>query len=203
MSKPKLRKKSAATKGSATGGLPPFQGRALLDSAREIWMAGLGAFGRAQEEGGKLFERLVREGMNLEQKTRRFATGQVDGARDAVENTVATVRERATDTWDKLEKVFEERVSNALKKLGVPGREEMEALLERVEELNREVRKSQGARAPAAKKAAPRKAPRSVKTGVRKARQSVAMMADAATDVQVAATKAVKRAVRKATAAIT
>jgi hypothetical protein len=115
---------------------------------------------------------------------------------------VATVRERATDTWDKLEKVFEERVSNALKKLGVPGREEMEALLERVEELNREVRKSQGARAPAAKKAAPRKAPRSVKTGVRKARQSVAMMADAATDVQVAATKAVKRAVRKATAAI-
>lgn len=203
MPKPKLKKKSAASKSaSAHGGLPQFQGRALIDSAREIWMAGLGAFGRAQEEGGKVFERLVREGMSLEQKTRRFATGQVDGARDAVETTVANVRERATDTWDKLEKVFEDRVSNALQKLGVPGREEMEALLERVEELNREVRKSQGGRAPAAKKAAPRKSSRSVKTGVRKAKESVAMMADAATDVQVAATKAVKRAVRKATSAI-
>lgn len=165
MSKPKLKKKSAASKGAAAkSGLQQLQGRALIDSAREIWMAGLGAFGRAQEEGGKVFERLVREGMSLEQKTRRFATGRVDGARDAVEHTVANVRERATDTWDKLEKVFEDRVSNALKKLGVPGREEMEALLDRVEELNREVRKAQGVRTTAAKKpakkaAAPRKAP--------------------------------------------
>jgi poly(hydroxyalkanoate) granule-associated protein len=174
MSKPKLKKKSAAAHvPSAHGGLPQFQGRALIDSAREIWMAGLGAFGRAQEEGGKVFERLVREGMSLEQKTRRFATGQVDGARDAVEHTVANVRERATDTWDKLEKVFEDRVSNALKKLGVPGREEMEALLERVEELNREVRKSQGGRAPAMKKAAPRKSSRPVKTGGRKATSAI------------------------------
>lgn len=202
MSKPKLKKKSAATSAGSRPAPSSFQGRALIDSAREIWMAGLGAFGRAQEEGSKVFERLVREGMSLEQKTRRFATGRVDDARDAVENTVANVRERATDTWDKLEKVFEDRVSKALKKLGVPGREEMEALLERVEELNREVRKAQSGRGPGPQKSAPRKARGSVRSGMRKAKESVAMMADAATDVQVAATKAVKRAVRKATSAI-
>lgn len=170
MSKPKLKKSSAASKrATAHGGVPQFQGRSLIDSAREIWMAGLEAFARAQEEGNKIFERLVREGMSLEQKTRRFATGQVDGARDAVETTVANVRERATDTWDKLEKVFEDRVSKVLQKLGVPGRAEMDALLERVEELNREVRKSQGRRAPAAKKKVPRKSSDSVKTGGREA----------------------------------
>lgn len=210
MSKPKLKKKASARQAGKPGSFPGLQGHALIDSAREIWMAGLGAFGRAQEEGGKLFERLVREGASLESRTRRFATGQVDGARDAVETTVANVRERATDSWDRLEKVFEDRVSNALKKLGVPGREEMEALLQRVEELNRDVRKSQGTRATPPKKSAPatKAAPakkakaRSVKSGVRKAKASVALMADAASDVQVAATKAVKRAVRKATSAI-
>ena len=210
MSKPKLKKKASTTQASQRGSFPGLQGHALIDSAREIWMAGLGAFGRAQEEGGKLFERLVSEGSNLENRTRRFATGQVDGARDAVETTVATVRERATDSWDRLEKVFEDRVSNALKKLGVPGRDEMEALLQRVEELNRDVRKAQSPRATAPKKKAPtaKTAPskkakaRSVTSGVRKAKASVALMADAASDVQVAATKAVKRAVRKATSAI-
>lgn len=209
MSKPKLKKKATSTQGSKNSPFPGLQGHALIDSAREVWMAGLGAFGRAQEEGGKLFERLVREGASLESRTRRFATGQVDGARDAVESTVANVRERATDSWDRLEKVFEDRVSSALKKLGVPGREEMEALLQRVEELNRDVRKAQGSAKAAPRKVASSKAPaakkaksRSVKSGVRKAKESVALMADAASDVQVAATKAVKRAVRKATSAI-
>ncbi len=154
MSKPKLKKKSAAA--AAVDALKP---KSLLDSAQQIWMAGLGAFGRAQEEGTKLFDALITEGVTLEHKTRKFATGGVDVARDAVETTVAQVRERAHDTWDRLEKVFEDRVSRALGKLGVPGRDEMQALLNRVEELNRALRKM-GSAPTAATKAArkPRKA---------------------------------------------
>lgn len=156
VTKPKLKKKSGP--GPARPGTA--RARSLVDSAQQIWMAGLGAFGRAQEEGTKLFESLVKEGANLEQITRKFATGRVDSARDAVENTVAQVKERAADTWDRLEKVFEDRVSRALARLGVPGREEMQALLERVEELNRAVRKlnEQGGspRGAARKTAAPR-----------------------------------------------
>lgn len=161
MAKPKLKSKSGTGSASGTGFDPPK----LLDNAREIWMAGIGAFARAQEEGGRLFERLVREGASIEKKTRSFATGRVDGARDAVENTVSQVRERATDTWDRLEKVFEERVSNALTKLGVPGRDDMQALLDRVEELTAEVRRSKAgvgassaSKAPAAKRAAAKNA---------------------------------------------
>lgn len=154
--KPKLKKKSAADQAHAKAG-------SLMDSAQQVWMAGLAAFSRAQGEGGKLFENLVREGVSLEQKTRRFATGKVDEARDAVETKVAQVRERAHDTWDRLEKVFEDRVARALTKLGVPGRDELQALLEWVEELNRSIRKgSPKAEAPKAKARAKRRAPRKV-----------------------------------------
>lgn len=155
--KPKLKKaKSAAEHAQAKAGT-------LMDSAQQVWMAGLAAFSRAQGEGGKLFENLVKEGVTIEQKTRRFATGKVDEARDAVETKVAQVRERAHDTWDRLEKVFEDRVARALTKLGVPGRDEMQALLERVEDLNRSIRRGTAkAEAPKAKPArrAPRKAAR-------------------------------------------
>jgi poly(hydroxyalkanoate) granule-associated protein len=169
MAKPKLKKKAGAVGGSSSGGSSSSSSssstkRSLMDSAQQIWMAGLGAFHRAQDEGGKLFELLVKEGSTLEQKTRRFATGKVDEARGSVETTVATVKERAADTWDRLEKVFEERVSRALGKLGVPGRDEMQALTTRVEELNRQVRKLNARPEPAARKAVPKAQPRAAST---------------------------------------
>jgi poly(hydroxyalkanoate) granule-associated protein len=203
-SKPKLKKKPQHAQSASAD-----KAKSLMESAQQIWMAGLGAFGRAQEEGGKVFEGLVREGMSLEQKTRRFATGKVDVARDAVETTVAQVKERASDTWDRLEKVFEDRVSRALGKLGVPGRDEMQALIERVEDLNRAVRSLGGAPArraakrPAGKRAGKGKpAKKSVKTGVAKARKGAALVVEAATDLQDAATSAVKSAVKRARKAV-
>jgi poly(hydroxyalkanoate) granule-associated protein len=162
--KPKLKKKPQAAAASAAAD----KAKTLLDSAQQIWMAGLGAFGRAQEEGGKLFEGLVREGSTLEQKTRRFATGKVDVARDAVESTVSQVKERASDTWERLEKVFEERVSRALGKLGVPGRDEMQALIDRVEELNRAVRSLGGIPAKGGKRTAKGPARKAAKRGAKK-----------------------------------
>lgn len=135
--------------------------RSIVGSAQQIWMAGMGAFHRAQGEGSKLFEALVKEGMNIEQSTRKLATGKVDAVRDAVEDRVGVVRERAVDTWDRLETVFETRVQRALNRLGVPGREDLAELTKRVNELNAELRKlsKPAARAsakakPAAKKAA-------------------------------------------------
>lgn len=134
MNKPKFKSKPASAASAD-------KTSALMDTAQQVWMAGMDALARAQSQGGKLFEALVKEGITLEQKTRRFATGKVDEVRDAVETKVEQVKERAADTWDKLETVFEARVSKALSNLGIPGREEMEALVERVEELNRTVKK--------------------------------------------------------------
>lgn len=115
--------------------------RSIAESAQQIWAAGVGAFTRAQGEGSKLFEALVKEGMSIEQSTRKIATGKVDAVRDAVEDRVGVVRERAVDTWDRLEKVFEDRVQRALNRLGVPGREDIADLSAKVNELNAELRK--------------------------------------------------------------
>lgn len=133
--------------------------KSIVDSAQQIWMAGIGAFNRAQGEGSKLFEALVKEGMSIEHTTRKLATGRVDAVRDAVEDRVGVVRERAVDTWDRLEKVFEDRVQRALNRLGVPAREDLTELTSRVNELNSELRRIAGSPAPKArpKKAAARK----------------------------------------------
>ncbi len=145
MTEPRFKKKSGT-------GTPPSdaQGK-LLESAQHIWMAGLGAFSRAQDQGSKLFEALIREGQTIESKTRHFTSGRANDVRDRMENTVGNVKERAADTWDRLEKVFEDRVSRALTRLGVPGRDEMHALVERIEELNRSVRAQQAYSASAAR----------------------------------------------------
>ena len=158
--KKSVRGKSAAGKPNADLQAKAEQmSRSIVDSAQQIWMAGVGAFTRAQGEGSKLFEALVKEGMNIEQTTRKLATGKVDAVRDAVEDRVGVVRERAVDTWDRLETVFETRVQRALNRLGVPGREDLAELTARVNELNGELRKLSGA-APARKKTAKAPAPK-------------------------------------------
>jgi poly(hydroxyalkanoate) granule-associated protein len=127
--------------------------KSILDSASQIWLAGLGAFSKAQEEGGKLFEGLVKEGLDLESTTRKATSAKVNVVRGAVEGTVGQVKAKATDSWDKLETVFEDRVARALGALGVPTAKDIQSLTRRVEELQAAVNQfKQPDSKPAAKK---------------------------------------------------
>jgi poly(hydroxyalkanoate) granule-associated protein len=172
--KKSVRSRSAAGKPNADLQAKAEQmSRSIVESAQHIWMAGIGAFNRAQGEGSKLFEALVKEGMSIEQSTRKIATGRVDAVRDAVEDRVGVVRERAVDTWDRLEKVFEDRVQRALTRLGVPGREDLTGLTARVNELNAELRKL--AKTPAAKASAATK--QAAKPAAKPARKATAKKA--------------------------
>jgi poly(hydroxyalkanoate) granule-associated protein len=150
--KPKLKRRTPA---EAAAREARGVSRTVMDSAQQIWLAGLGAFVKAQAEGGKLFESLVKEGAALDAKTRKFTDAKMAETRGTVEATLGQVRERSQETWDKLEKVFEDRVSRALGRLGVPGRDEIRSLSSKVDELSREVRKLNGGSAP--KKRAVRK----------------------------------------------
>ncbi len=96
----------------------------IRESANQIWLAGLGAFSKAQQEGVKMFEALVAEGEKFQERTK-----------SAADERIAEVREKATGTWDKLEKVFEERVARALHTLNVPSRKDIDVLSQRVHEL--------------------------------------------------------------------
>lgn len=107
----------------------------IKDSARQIWLAGLGAYTKAEEDTGKFFDRLVQEGEDLENRTRGAVNRQVK----AVEDRVGEVRERATGTWDRLESVFDERVSRALDRLGIPTPGRVRELEQQVTALQEEV----------------------------------------------------------------
>jgi poly(hydroxyalkanoate) granule-associated protein len=105
-------------------------GSTVRESAHNIWLAGLGAFAKAQEEGGKLFETLVREGEIVQQRARKSA-----------DDKIAEVSATASGTWEKLEQVFEDRVARALRGLGVPTGEDVKELSARVSELTKVVEK--------------------------------------------------------------
>jgi poly(hydroxyalkanoate) granule-associated protein len=107
----------------------------IKDSARQIWLAGLGAFNKAEEDTGRFFERLVQEGEQMENRTR----GVVEKQLKSVEDRVEGVRERATGTWDKLEHLFDQRVSGALRRLGIYRQEDIMSLQKRVERLEAEL----------------------------------------------------------------
>ena len=139
--KKKVMKKKVQAKPAATNFAAP-----VVDSAREIWLAGLGAFSVAQSEGGKmieqgnkLFEKLVSEGMKLEKKTRNVAETAVGDIKGEVESKVGAVRKQAVDNWDKLESIFENRVARVLGQLGVPTADEVNKLSARVQTLSRKV----------------------------------------------------------------
>lgn len=170
-------------------------GRTISESAQQIWLAGMGAFKRTQAEGTKLFESLVRDGLNLEQSMRKVTGARADAVRDAMETGVGQARERAADTWDRLEKVFEDRVQRALVKLGVPGRDDLNALTARVERLTEELRKAAAGK-PAGAAASPKA------TAKRASKRTAGKRpAKAATASKASATKAPARkpAARKAT----
>ncbi len=107
----------------------------VKESAQQIWLAGMGAFSKAQEEGTKVFEALVKEGMSLQKKTQSVAEekiGEVTGKMSAMADTVSA---KAGQNWDKLEAIFETRTAKALHKLGVPTAKDVGALEQRVDAL--------------------------------------------------------------------
>ena len=113
----------------------------IKDSASQIWLAGLGAFAKAQEEGGKVFETLVKEGLSIQRKTQAAAEEKISEATSRMATMATGLSTKASGQWDKLETIFEERVSRALNKLGVPTSKDIDALIARIDELNRNVAK--------------------------------------------------------------
>ena len=127
--------KAAAAEGSARSE-PKDLAQAVLDSSHQIWLAGVGAFMRAREEGTKAFETLVQQGENLERRTKLAAAETAAAARGAATAKAKEMQQMAGGTWDKLEQVFEDRVARALGKLGVYTQNDVQKLADRVEALS-------------------------------------------------------------------
>jgi poly(hydroxyalkanoate) granule-associated protein len=103
----------------------------LKDSVHRIWLAGLGALATAEEEGSKIFGRLVERGRDVESRGKV----EVDKVKSEVDK-MKTKAESAFETWgDK----FDEKLTATLDRLGVPTRDEIRNLTQKVEELNHKI----------------------------------------------------------------
>ena len=143
----------------------------VRESAQQIWLAGMGAFSKAQAEGRQVFEALVKEGTSLQKKTQSAAEERLGEVTTKMTTMAGDVSAKAGQQWDKLESIFEERTAKALKRLGVPVAKDLEALSARVDALSTQVeRLVKSAKVSAARKAVPNGALRpTVKRAARKA----------------------------------
>ena len=131
----------------------PHTAGVVQDSAQQIWLAGLGAFAKAQEEGSKAFQGLVKEGLSLQRQSKAAAEEKLaeasrkfsslaeatTGLSSGMSASLRSLGARAVQPWDKLESIFEERVAKALAHLGAPSAADMAALQAEVAGLKRQV----------------------------------------------------------------
>ena len=139
----------------------------VKESSSHIWLAGLGAFSKAQEEGSKVFEALVKEGSGLQKKFRSLADSRMNDMTNEVSGKITEATSKAAGAWDRLETVFEDRVGRAVGRLGVPTKADITKLTQRVEELTKQVQKMNAGKAAPAK-AAPVRAVAAVAAAVKK-----------------------------------
>ena len=128
----------------------------VKDSAQQIWLAGLGAFAKAQAEGGKVFDSLVKEGATLQKKTQTAAEEKFGEVSTRMNSIAGEVQARAGQRWDKIESIFEDRTAKALARLGVPAAKDLQSLEARVAALEAQLAKparSTATRKPIAKPA--------------------------------------------------
>ena len=178
----KLQKMSANQKSA------PQLSNAVKESAQQIWLAGLGAFAKAQEEGGKVFDALVKEGLSIQRKTQAVAEEKISDATNKMTSMASDIQSKAGNRWDKLENIFEERVAKAMSKLGVPSAKEVNALSARISQLEKHAAKAPS-KAPAEKAARP--------TAAAKAPAKKTVAAPAQPAAKKAARPAVKRTAKK------
>lgn len=139
----------------------------VRESAEKIWLAGMGAFAKAQAEGKQVFETLVKEGTSLQKKTQSAAEEKLGEVAGKVSSMAEDVQAKAGQHWGNLESIFEERTKRAMGRLGVPSASDVKALADRVAALEAQLaggpraaakrtlaKKSTAAKRPASKSAA-------------------------------------------------
>lgn len=118
----------------------------VLEGAHKVWLAGLGALSTVGEEGDRLFRELVDKGRNVETRgkertgeARARVETRVKDVRGRVEEGVRDARERIERRFDGVWGALDERITDVLQRMGVPSRDEIQRLTQRVEELNAKI----------------------------------------------------------------
>ena len=132
--------------------------------AQHVWLAGLGAMAKAQEQGSKAIEALVNDGLAFQRKSQAEAQQRLHEATERLSHMASDFGQQTSGRVDKLEHLFEDRVAKALHRLGMPTLLDIQILNDRIAQLEAQLAALSGAgtRKPAsapakAKAAVPRK----------------------------------------------
>jgi poly(hydroxyalkanoate) granule-associated protein len=112
---------------------PPTQ--TFAPPAQQVWLAGLGAMAKAQEQGSKAMEALLSDGLAFQRKSQAEAQQRLQEATERLGHLASDFGQSATGRVDKLEHLFEDRVAKALHRLGMPSLLDIQMLSERVAQL--------------------------------------------------------------------
>jgi poly(hydroxyalkanoate) granule-associated protein len=134
-----VKKVNKASSSKSNSMNPAALAESVKASAQQIYLAGLAQFSKAQREGGNVFESLVKEGLAVQRRTQAAAEERISEVTNKAAGVANEVAAKATGQWNKLEDIFEDRVSRALNKLGVPSAKDIEALISRIDALSKQV----------------------------------------------------------------
>ena len=123
------RSSRAASSASSGWGLPGPGDvvSGLIRGTRAAWWAGLGLLDVAQSAGAQVFDALVEEGKSWEQAQRERREQRARQVRRAT---------RESDAIQAAEERVQEEVNAALQRIGVPSRDDVDALKDQVEALS-------------------------------------------------------------------
>ena len=123
----------------------------IQDSANNVLQAGLGALAKQQEDTTKIFDALVKQGQDIESKTKgvvkqqlRTAEGRVEEVKKVAQETVTAVRGKANVSIDKIEGAVQDGVSQAIQNIGLITNEQVTKLNRRIDELERSLERLEG-----------------------------------------------------------
>jgi poly(hydroxyalkanoate) granule-associated protein len=115
--------------------LPKEIADGVTTRGREVWLAGLGALATAEEQGATFYQGLVKQGEKLVERG--------EGVEKRGKERIAEVREdveaRRDAAMERVETNVTEPVMDALQRLGVPTRGEVQRLSRQVESLTERV----------------------------------------------------------------
>lgn len=131
MSKVAVKKKTEAVAGKSSSLIGEIK-----HYGRQIWLAGLGAYAKAGQEGADYFKELVKSGESIEKQGKKLVTEQVEAANSQIDSVKTSVYSKVEDRFDKIEKAFDDRVASALNRVGIPSRQDVDALSAKLDVLN-------------------------------------------------------------------
>ena len=113
---------------------------ANVDTAQKVWLAGLGAFSIAQQQGAVLFESMVGEGKALQVRSEKLARKVSAEVQSVLESRLQPIRIRLDAMRSNAEARIELGVGRVMSYAGIPSKADVDALIARVDKLSRQLR---------------------------------------------------------------